>query len=97
MEPKGIECYSLSASVELYFPFSKSLFAQLEPLKSVFVDDTFRLEEDEENTDKDGNPTESVRDDQMERLRSTADFLLGGTEVTEVMKKYPKDCKPLVF
>lgn len=89
MDPKGIECYTLGSSMELYFPFSKLLFNQLEPLKSISIADTSRLEEDDSNLDEYGNLTQIALDEQMDRLRASADYSIGDAEVIQVMKKYP--------
>ena len=88
MEPKGIECYVLGRSLDLQFPFSKLLLAQLDSLKPLLAEDTARMEEFDENMDDNGNITTQALEEQVKRFRSLADYTLGEGKVLEAMKKY---------
>jgi hypothetical protein len=88
MDPKGIECYVLATSMHLQFPFSRFLLAKLDSLKPLFIEDTVRMEDLEENMDEAGNLTAEALQEQVERFRSLANYTLGNDYVLEAMKRY---------
>lgn len=87
MEPKGIECYSVTDSLSLQFPFSKFLLGTMETLKNVYDEDVARMEDDISNFDDNGDLTNSAIERQMERFRRLSELNLD-PRIGEIMQKY---------